>query len=213
MTTGIFYSNGEKQPLPVRQWRDLIRERGYQGFIFDCDGAVVESSEVHLRAFQTAAQAQGFEMHAAWYLERTGLDRFALFQAFAETVSGDFQIEEASAQSILAFINDSASVRPIEATQDLIKSLSKRAPLIIGTNAEQEVAEASLRATALLSYFQSVVSISDGLRPKPACDIFTEAAERLGKPLNEVLVFEDSNEGVQAALAAKLEVIQLVPTP
>ena len=47
-------------------------------------------------------------------------------------------------------------------------------------------------------------------RPKPAPDIFLEAARRLGLPASTCVVLEDSDVGAQAAAAAGMRVI-LIP--
>ena len=82
-------------------------------------------------------------------------------------------------------------------------------PTAVGTNSEIELARASLKSTGLLEFFHHISSVSDALPPKPAPDIFRRSAERLGVPFSKVLVFEDSDEGVQAALGAGLDIIQL----
>jgi beta-phosphoglucomutase-like phosphatase (HAD superfamily) len=45
--------------------------------IFDCDGTLVDSSDLHLRSFQSALRAQGHDMDRDWYHARTGLDRLS----------------------------------------------------------------------------------------------------------------------------------------
>ena len=50
--------------------------------------------------------------------------------------------------------------------------------------------------------FDIVVTVEDVRHPKPAPDAYLLACERLNVSPNNVLVFEDSNLGIQAALAA-----------
>ena len=40
-------------------WPQLIADEDYEAIIFDCDGTLVESSEAHFLAFQSAVQTQG----------------------------------------------------------------------------------------------------------------------------------------------------------
>ena len=56
-------------------WQNDILQLGYKSFIFDCDGTLVESADVHFTSFQEAAAAQGYELDRDWYSVRTGLDR------------------------------------------------------------------------------------------------------------------------------------------
>ena len=62
----------------------------------------------------------------------------------------------------------------------------------------------------LLNYFDTIASISNGLPAKPAPNIFAYATQRLGLPAAKTLVFEDSAEGVSAAIAAGSDVIQVL---
>jgi HAD superfamily hydrolase (TIGR01509 family) len=48
------------------------------------------------------------------------------------------------------------------------------------------------------------------LAAKPAPDIFVDAAEKLGFRPSQTLVVEDSDQGVEAAMSAGLDVIRLI---
>ncbi|WP_371168619.1 HAD family hydrolase [Aliiroseovarius sp. 2305UL8-7] len=206
----VFHTNGTQRSLPSKSWFQEITAGGYRALILDCDGTLVESSEVHLTSFQAAVRAQGQDMQRDWYFARTGLDRRSLFTAFSAEISNGFDVERAIKNSIQNFIELSPAVTSIDETAELVQALEKTHPMAVATNAELEVATASLSATNLLGYFGFIASISDNVAAKPAPDIYVLAAERLGFQTNDTLVFEDSKEGVRAALDAGLDVIQII---
>ena len=64
----------------------------------------------------------------------------------------------------------------------------------------REIVEATLATVNLLYLFDAVVTIEDVPgRGKPVPDMFLKAARRLRVPPNECTVFEDSDEGIEAA--------------
>jgi len=206
----ILYARGTTRPLTSDAWFSHITHGAYRAVIFDCDGTLVESSEVHFMAMRGAVRAQGYDMPRAWYQSRTGLDRLSIFADFRKTVEGAFEASLAAHQSIQDFIAQSAAVQQIPETATLVAQLRDHYPMAVGTNSEPEVAAASLKSTGLTDAFEHVVCVSDGLAAKPAPDIFKRATDLLGYPPAQTLVIEDSNEGVRAALDAGLDVIQLV---
>ncbi len=209
MITALLHTDGDEVlEITSDTWRNVISQRGYRAFIFDCDGTLVESSEVHFQSFSQAISEQGQALDREWYLERTGLDRVSLFKEFS-AVMQPLDIELACKRSIEAFVAISDKVVAIQDTKRLVEALSKVGPMAVGTNAERPVAEASLQATGLRDYFDHIVAISDGLPPKPAPDIFLRAANLLLSD-HGVLVIEDSVQGVAAAKAGDFDVIQLL---
>lgn len=209
MITALLHTDGDEVlEITSDTWRDVISQRGYRAFIFDCDGTLVESSEVHFQSFFQAITEQGQALDRDWYLGRTGLDRISLFKEFS-AVMQPLDIELACKRSIEMFIEMSDRVVAIQDTKRLVEALSKVGPMAVGTNAERHVAEASLQATGLRKYFDHIVAIRDGLLPKPAPDIFLHAANLLQSDLG-VLVIEDSFQGVAAAKAGGFDVIQLL---
>jgi beta-phosphoglucomutase-like phosphatase (HAD superfamily) len=75
--------------------------------------------------------------------------------------------------------------------------------MAVASGGTREIVKATLLATNLLALFDAVVTIEDVQgRGKPAPDIFLEAARRLRVSPNECTVFEDSDEGIEAARLA-----------
>jgi beta-phosphoglucomutase-like phosphatase (HAD superfamily) len=67
--------------------------------------------------------------------------------------------------------------------------------------------EATLARFGVRERFDAVVTGDCVAHPKPAPDIFLEAARRLGVPPEGCVVLEDSLAGVRAARAAGMRVI------
>lgn len=209
MLQSIFHHAGETRCLLSDDWPDLIAQGGYKAVIFDCDGTLVNSAGGHFEAFQSAVNRQGARMDKGWYVARTGLDRRSTLEAFAQCCNLPFDVSRAVADSIAAFQAASHHVSAIPQTVALLRGLDASLGRAVVTNAEREVAETSLGAIGVLSCIDHLVSISDGLPPKPAPDMFVAAARLLGVPCPAVLVFEDTREGADAAIAAGMDVVLL----
>ena len=206
----IFFSGGAKRHVASANWYSEIIAGEYTAVIFDCDGTLVESGEAHFQSFRTAVRAQGYDLERDWYDQRKGFDRLSLLSAFSAETSVPLDISLAARQSIEAFISATTAISPIAETGKLVRILAGNYPMAVGTNAEIEVATASLLAVGLSNYFTSIVSISDGYPAKPAPDIFFQAAQQLGVSSARALVFEDSLEGVSAAIAAGSDGVQVL---
>ena len=88
--------------------------------------------------------------------------------------------------------------------------------MAVASGGTREIIEATLLAVNLLDLFEAVVTIEDVQgRGKPAPDMFLEAARRLRVPPNECTVFEDSDEGIEAAYRAGMSAtdVRLVYRP
>jgi HAD superfamily hydrolase (TIGR01509 family) len=64
-------------------------------------------------------------------------------------------------------------------------------------------------ALELRPYFDAVVTREDVEKGKPSPDIFLRAAQLLDADLAGCLVYEDSDEGIEAAHAAGMDVIDV----
>ncbi|MDP8999410.1 MAG: HAD-IA family hydrolase, partial [Myxococcota bacterium] len=80
-------------------------------------------------------------------------------------------------------------------------------PCAVASSSSRFLVEATLARFGLLELFDAVVTGDCVTRPKPAPDIFLEAAARLNTSPVECVVLEDSLAGVRAARAASMTVI------
>jgi HAD superfamily hydrolase (TIGR01509 family) len=92
----------------------------------------------------------------------------------------------------------------------LFDQLDARAiPRAVATSTRRSRALPKLEAVGLLARVDTVVAGDEVARGKPEPDIFLAAAERLGQAPGDCLALEDSNAGVRAAHAARMQVVMV----
>jgi HAD superfamily hydrolase (TIGR01509 family) len=75
--------------------------------------------------------------------------------------------------------------------------------MAVASNGRRRNVEATLRVgTKLLPLFDCIVAAEDVVHGKPEPDVFLEAARRMKVDPDRCVVFEDSNEGLEAAQRA-----------
>jgi HAD superfamily hydrolase (TIGR01509 family) len=82
-------------------------------------------------------------------------------------------------------------------------------PKAVATSTRKARAQAKLARTDLAHRFTAIVGGDEIARSKPAPDIYLEAAARLGIPAVDCLALEDSEPGIDAALAAGMTAIMV----
>lgn len=187
-----------------------MTELDAKAVIFDCDGTLALTANLHFDAFNAALALQGARMDRAWYEARKGLDRNDLIAAFAAQHDGmlDRARLVADSRRITVERAERTAVEnpPVAA---LARRLRGKLPIAIGSNAESDVVRAILRGAGLDHLFDEVITVVEAHKPKPDPAIFLLAAERLAVDPKGCLVLEDSDQGVQAALAAGMEVLDV----
>ncbi len=100
---------------------------------------------------------------------------------------------------------------PMHGARELTDHLhAQGVPQAIATSSSRETLAQKVRShPEWFERFDAIVSSEDVEHGKPAPDIFLEAARRLGGWPSECLVFEDAPAGVEAALAAGMQVVAI----
>jgi HAD superfamily hydrolase (TIGR01509 family) len=86
------------------------------------------------------------------------------------------------------------------------------APMAVASNAEVPNINFVLDRARLRPHFRAVVDGHQVTRPKPSPDIYLRAAELIGVPVTDCIVFEDSHAGVEAGRTAGARVVGLTTT-
>jgi HAD superfamily hydrolase (TIGR01509 family) len=118
-------------------------------------------------------------------------------------------IEQAIVDEMIArYAREGAPV--IDDAVTTVRRLADRWPLGLASSSHRRVIDAALRGMGLTDVFAAVVSSDEVEQGKPAPDVFLETAHRLRVPPSDVVVVEDSLNGLKAAAAAGMTTV-LVP--
>lgn len=173
-----------------------------EAVLFDCDGTLLLTAELHFEAMAEAIRRQGGRMPRDWYMALTGLGRHDTFRQFAHDFGLHLDLPRLVQDSVALTtgLAHRAAVNPQVAA--LARALSGRLPIAVVTNSEAAIARAMLRETGLEGLFDAVLTVESAARPKPAPDLYLGAAWHLGVDVTRCLVLEDSAQGIAAAGAA-----------
>lgn len=180
----------------------LYLDEPYAAIIFDCDGTLVDTAPIHYLSVVEALKPLGLHMAREWYFERTGLTPAALFAEFAHLNNTTLDLDELSRRYAPIFTANLDRAREITVVADIARSNHGKVPMAVASNGHLHNVTATLQATGLLHLFDHIVSADEVARGKPAPDVYLEAARRLAVPPADCIVFEDTDEGLEAAHSA-----------
>ena len=188
--------------------------REYGGYIFDCDGTLADSMVVHHRAWLRALATHGatFDFHWDLFVSRAGM---TLPQTVRE-LNAQFGIALDATSLIKTqrseYERELQSVEPIAEVVELALRVAKTRPVSVASGGERPIVQRTLELIGLGQTFPVIVTAEDVTHGKPAPDMFLLAAERMGVPAADCVVFEDSVLGIEAANRAGMASV-LVRSP
>ena len=192
-----------------------------QAVVFDFDGVIADSEPLHLRACQAVLQHEGIELgEEDYYARYVGYDDAGLFEAVTQDrgiTATDEQIQTwiASKSKIVGGMLASDSIL-FPGAAACVKMLADRVPLAIASGALEPEIAIVLERAGLRKYFEAIASASDGVRGKPAPDLYLLAIAKLRAraPLDATscVAIEDSRWGLEAARRAGLRCIAVTHT-
>ena len=182
-----------------------------QALIFDCDGTLADTFAAHFRAFRETLTPYGVEFTAAFYAARLGLSRRLMLEALAGQTGAVIDDADIATRSPALFAANAHLIRPIPFTNDLVRLHRAHYKLAVASAAQRPMVDASLKAIGLAEAFDTIVTIEDVTAGKPAPDLFLKAAADLGVEPRLCHVFEDSDEGLEAARRAGMAATDIRP--
>jgi tRNA threonylcarbamoyl adenosine modification protein YeaZ len=201
------------QVTPPKIPRDMSGVPG-RGVIWDMDGVIIDSADLHFQSWREALAKRGIEMSRAQFDETFGWRNDDIFEyvtgrrpsmAEVATVGGE---KEAVYRKMVA-----GKARFFPGVLELMSSLKEGGfQQGVASSAPPENLALIIKEMKLDPFIEATIDASQVSRGKPDPQVFLKAAEKLGLAANACLVIEDAVAGVEAARRAGMAVIAVSNT-
>jgi beta-phosphoglucomutase family hydrolase len=179
----------------------------YKAIIFDMDGTLIDSMGAHIKAWQMACESYGYPFDAEFMHSLGGIPTKQTVVLLNQKFGLHHSPDEVAVKKREFWLSLDESPSIIEQTCAVLKHYKGKLKIGVGTGAERPHALDMLEKTGLIEQIEALVTASDVYHGKPHPETFLSVAQLLNTKPSECVVFEDTEIGRQAALAANMDCI------
>jgi HAD superfamily hydrolase (TIGR01509 family) len=183
-------------------------QKSYAGYVFDCDGTLVDTMPLHYAAWVEALARARAGIDFTWdlFVSRAGMSLEQTVRELAEQFAVPLDPVSVVADQRRVYQDVAQKVEPVTEVVAFAESLHRAGlPLAVASGSEKQAVVRALQQVGVLHWFRCVLSPSDVERGKPFPDMFLLAATKLGKSPETCLVIEDGEMGIEAARRAGMD--------
>lgn len=185
-----------------------------KGVIFDLDGVLTDTSELHYMAWKRLAEEENIQFSREDNEALRGIPRReSLMLIMKDRQLSETQIEEMMDRknryyqdSIMSVSKDDLLPGALDFLEDL-----RAAGIKTAVGSASKNAKTVIRKLGIADLFDGVADGSSVKDQKPAPDLFLHASDLIGVPAARCVVFEDAAAGIEAALAGGMWAIGVGP--
>ena len=183
-----------------------------KGVIFDVDGTLVDSVDLHAAAWQETFRSWGHDLPFERIRSQIGKGGDQLLPYLLSDAEAERDGEAIEAARSARFKQDfMGQVRPFPGVADLFQALRDRGlKLALGSSGKPEEVERYKRLLGIEGFEMAQTTSADAERSKPHPDIFQAAAERLGLPPGRIIAVGDTPYDATAAKQAGIACVGLL---
>jgi len=186
--------------------------RSFRAYLFDCDGTIVDSMPLHYIAWKKALAEWNCSFEEQLFYAWGGRPVTEIIAALNQRDGLNMPVDAVARRKEDLYFELLPQIQAIPEVVEHIEAKHGHIPLAVVSGSRRDSVYGSLTALHLIDKFDVLVCAEDYARGKPAPDCFLAAAERLGVPPEDCLVFEDTDLGIEAATAAGMASVR-VPAP
>lgn len=176
--------------------------------LFDMDGTLVDSEDLHFDALVAAANRFDISVPDGFADRITGMSFADCHALLVERTGARVSLVAMSRAKHEIYVERAATLKMRPGASAVLEALREAAiPFAIVSNSDRMIAEANLAATGLRMPGLVTVTRNDVRAGKPHPEPYLRGAWLLGVEPADCVVVEDSAPGAQAGLAAGMSVI------
>ncbi len=194
--------------------------RNYQLFLFDFDGLLVNTEELHFAAYREMCKRRGFELKwtldrffAAAHFDANGLKN-AIYAEFPKLQSLEPKWEVLYAEKKQAYMEllQAGKLALMPGVEPLLKELHrKKVKQCVVTNSTKEQVESIKELLPELASIPHWITREYYANPKPDPECYQKALSEYADPHERAIGFEDSLRGFQALVGAGVKGVLIAP--
>lgn len=186
--------------------------KDYQLFLFDFDGLLVNTEEIHYRAYQRMCAQRGVTMDMSFenyckiaHYSADGLSEqlYQLYPALRDQEPTWGVLYGEKKQAIVDLLNEGA-VQLMPGVERLLSTLQDASiPRCVVTHSPQELINTVRRQHKIFDTIPVWITREQYTKPKPDPECYQKAIQVLACPEDRVVGFEDTPRGLRALLGTR----------
>ncbi len=177
------------------------------GYIFDFDGVLVNTMELHYKAYSQACIEANVPVDKKKFFSQAGMTGREQIIYFAGVAGVEIDVEAVYRRKSELSVDWTDRASSIECNLELVKLLRKK-----GTKVAVATGSSRPSILPIMEKFgiqvDAIATSEDVERGKPHPDLFLCAAQKLGIPPDKCIVVEDSDVGIEAAKNAGMKAMR-----
>lgn len=181
-----------------------------KAIIFDMDGLMIDSERVTFECYQERLKDMNLTMDEEFYKTLLGKPIKGIYQRFYDVYGNDFPIENVI-QDVHQLMAERFETEGVPVKKGLVKLLhylkDNNYKTIVATSSNRDRVDKILAHAKITEFFDDSICGDEVTKGKPNPEVFLKSCQKLGVNVDEAIVLEDSEAGIQASYDANIKVI------
>jgi len=204
---GLNYQNERSEEL-LSKVNSLINQN-IEALIFDCDGTLVDSMPLHMKAWEIALNLFNAAYIEDYLNSLKGMKETEIIEMYNEKYKTHLNPKEIVSKKHQFFMENIKSVKPLKSIVKIAKKYFGKLPLAVVSGSVRNIVHGELEVVGIFHLFNIILTANDSFKPKPSPDIFLESTKNLNVVPDNCLVFEDGDPGLEAAASAGMKYLDV----
>ena len=181
-----------------------------KAIIFDMDGLMIDSERVTFECYQERLKDMNLTMEEEFYKTLLGKPIKGIYQRFYDVYGNDFPIENVI-QDVHQLMAERFETEGVPVKKGLVELLhylkDNNYKTIVATSSNRDRVDKILAQAKITEFFDDSICGDEVTKGKPNPEVFLKSCQKLSVNVDEAIVLEDSEAGIQASYDANIKVI------
>ena len=174
------------------------------------DGLMIDSERVTFECYQERLKDMNLTMDEEFYKTLLGKPIKGIYQRFYDVYGNDFPIQNVI-QDVHQLMAERFETEGVPVKKGLVELLhylkDNNYKTIVATSSNRDRVDKILAQAKITEFFDDSICGDEVTKGKPNPEVFLKSCQKLGVNVDEAIVLEDSEAGIQASYDANIKVI------